>query len=59
MREEEQIVGLTRLLTIARRVLTLSELQVRGGLSEREEELSGLYEGQPNRAPHIRRPGGA
>jgi len=50
VREEEQIVGLTRLLTIALRVLTLSELQVRSGLSEREEALSGLYEGQPNRA---------
>jgi transposase len=49
VREEEQIVGLTRLLTIALRILTLSELQVRGGLSETEEALSGLYEGQPNR----------
>ena len=47
--EEEQIVGLTRLLTIALRVLTLSELQVRSGLSESEEALTGLYEGQPNR----------
>jgi len=42
-------VGLTRLLTIALRVLTLSELQVRRGLSEREEALTGLYEGQPHR----------
>jgi transposase len=50
VREEEQIVGLTRLLTIALRVLTLSELQVRSGLSETEEALSGLYEGQPTRA---------
>lgn len=49
VREEEQIVGLTRLLTIALRVLTLSELQVRSGLSESEEALSGLYEGQPKR----------
>ena len=43
-------MGLTRLLTIALRVLTLSELQVRSGLSESEQALSGLYEGQPNRA---------
>ena len=50
VREDEQIVGLTRLRTIALRVLTLSELQVRSGLSETEEALSGLYEGQPNRA---------
>lgn len=49
VREEEQIVGLTRLLTIALRVLTLSELQVRSGLAEAEETLSGLYEGQPKR----------
>jgi len=42
-------VGLTRLLTIALRVLTLSELQVRSGLAEAEEALSGLYEGQPTR----------
>jgi transposase len=49
VREEEQIVGLTRLLTIALRVLTLSELQVRSGLAEAEERLIGLYEGQPKR----------
>jgi transposase len=50
VRENEQIVGLTRLLTIALRVLTLTELQVRSGLAEAEEALSGLYEGQPTRA---------
>lgn len=49
VREDEQIVGLTRLLTIALRVLTLSELQVRSGLAEADEGLSGLYEGQPKR----------
>ena len=42
-------MGLTRLLTIALRVLTLSELQVRSGLAEAEEALGGLYEGQPKR----------
>jgi len=46
---QQQIIGLTRLLTLGLRVLTLSELQVRSGLSEAEEELSGLYEGQPKR----------
>ncbi|MBM4093347.1 MAG: IS1634 family transposase [Planctomycetes bacterium] len=50
VREEEQIIGLTRLLTIALRVLTLIELQVRSGLAEAEEALTGLYEGQPTRA---------
>ena len=49
VREEEQIIGMTRLLTIALRVLTLFELQVRAGLQEAQEELSGLYEGQPKR----------
>jgi transposase len=49
VREEEQIVGLTRLLTIALRVLTLIELVIRSQLEEREEELSGLYEGQAKR----------
>jgi transposase len=49
VREDEQIVGLTRLLTIALRVLTLSELQVRNGLAEADESMSGLYEGQPKR----------
>ncbi len=49
VREEEQIIGMTRLLTLALRVLTLSEVQVRSGLEESEEELRGLYEGQPNR----------
>jgi transposase len=49
VREEDQIIGMTRLLTLALRVLTLSEVQVRSGLEESEEELSGLYEGQPNR----------
>lgn len=49
VREEEQILGLTRLLTIALRVLTLLELQVRSGLQDGGEALSGLYEGQPKR----------
>ena len=49
VREEEQIVGLSRLLTIALRVLTLSELQLRAGLAAAGEALSGLYEGQPTR----------
>lgn len=50
VREEEQIIGLTRLLMIALRVVTLSELLVRGQLDKGEEELKGLYEGQPKRA---------
>ena len=49
VREEEQIIGLTRLLTIALRLLTLFELRVRAMLEEAEIELAGLYEGQPKR----------
>jgi transposase len=49
VRAEEQILGLTRLLTIALRVLTLIELLIRHQLEERDEELSGLYEGQARR----------
>jgi transposase len=49
VREEEQIIGLTRLLTIALRLLTLFETMVRAGLADAGEELKGLYEGQENR----------
>jgi transposase len=49
VREEEQIEGLTRLLMIALRVLTLFEMVVRGQLEERKETLSGLYTGQARR----------
>jgi transposase len=49
VRDEEQIIGLTRLLIIALRLLTLFELTVRAGLAKAGEEMSGLYEGQPNR----------
>ena len=49
VREEDQVIGLTRLLTIALRLLTFLELRVRASLEESQEELSGLYEGQPKR----------
>jgi transposase len=49
VREQEQIIGLARLLTIALRLLTLFELTVRAALAATGEELKGLYEGQPNR----------
>lgn len=49
VRADEQIIGLTRLLTIALRLLTLFELRVRAGLEAAQEELAGLYEGQPKR----------
>lgn len=49
VREEDQIDGLTRLLMIGLRVLTLLEVQVRARLSARGESLVGLYEGQGSR----------
>jgi transposase len=45
--KEDQIRGLTRLLTLALRLLTLLEPQVRRELEQAQECLSGLYEGQP------------
>jgi transposase len=42
-------IGLTHLLTLALRLLTLIESQVRRGLAQAGEVLSGLYEGQPRR----------
>lgn len=41
--------GLTRLLTLALRVLAVAEYQVRRQLQQRQQELKGLYPGQPQR----------
>jgi transposase len=49
VRRDDQIIGLTHLLTLALRLLTLIESQVRRGLAQAGEVLSGLYEGQPRR----------
>jgi transposase len=45
----QQITGLTRLLTLALRLLTLLETQVRRGLEQTQEPVAGLYEGSPAR----------
>ena len=45
----EQIVGLTRLLLIALRVLTLLELVLRAKLAQTGEKLGGMHEGQKNK----------
>ena len=47
VRKDDQILGLTRLLTLGARLLTLLQTQVRRGLKERGEEMSGLYSGLP------------
>lgn len=47
--KDDQITGLTRLLTLGLRLLTLLETQVRRGLERGREAVTGLYEGQPTR----------
>jgi len=49
VRNDDQISGLTHLLTLALRLLTLLESQVRLQLANRGLSLSGLYPDQPNR----------
>jgi transposase len=48
--KDDQIIGLTRLLTLALRLLTLIETQVRRGLEQAQDTLTGLYEGAPTRS---------
>lgn len=45
--KEDQIIGLTRLLTLALRLLTLLETQMRQALEQAQDTVTGLYEGQP------------
>jgi transposase len=47
--KDDQIKGLTRLLTLALRLLTLLETRVRRALEEAREAVASLYEGQPTR----------
>lgn len=49
VRRDDHLVGLVRLLSLALRILTLIEFQVRQGLQTQQETLSGLYPGQPTR----------
>lgn len=49
VRRDDHLVGLVRLLSLALRVLTLTEFQVRQVLQNQQEVLSGLYPGQPTR----------
>ena len=49
VRRDDQIQGLTHLVTLALRVLTLFELLVRRGQQQSGEKLQGLYPGLPNR----------
>jgi transposase len=49
VRRDDQVRGLTHLLTLALRVLTLFEVLVRRGQEASGEELPGLYPGQAKR----------
>ena len=49
VKRDDQILGLTRLLLIALRVMTLIEIVVRAGLDEKKEALGGMHEGQKNK----------
>ena len=50
LQREDHIKGLIRLLSIALRLLTLMEFQVRQALADHQDSLSGLYPGNPKRA---------
>lgn len=49
LQSENRAVGLIRLLSLALRLLTVVEFQVRRQLAEQKEGLAGLYAGNPKR----------
>jgi transposase len=49
VRNDDQIKGLTRLLTLAARAASILEWQVERGLKSEEKMMKGLYAGQPQR----------
>ncbi len=50
VRRDDHALGLTRLLTLAARVLAVAEYQMRRTLAREHRELVGLYPGQPTRS---------
>ncbi|MCA1599284.1 MAG: IS1634 family transposase, partial [Chloroflexi bacterium] len=50
LQRDDHVTGLIRLLSLALRVLTLVEYQVRRRLAQEQRTLAGLYAGQPTRA---------
>ena len=50
VKRDDHAKGLTRLLSVALRVLTLTEYQARQKLQASGEELAGLYAGNPTRS---------
>src|SRR5688572_26659977 len=49
LQSDKRATGLIRLLSIALRILTLFEFQVRRHLVEQNDSLAGLYAGNPKR----------
>ena len=49
LKDDQRVTGLIRLLAIGLRVLTLLEFVVRRGLAQNQEQLAGLYAGNPKR----------
>lgn len=49
LKDDRRVTGLIRLLSIGLRVLTLLEFVVRRGLVQNQEQLAGLYAGNPKR----------
>jgi len=47
---DDQIIGLTRLLTLAARAESIIEWEVERGLKKEEKVMKGLYAGQPQKA---------
>ena len=50
VKRDDQVVGMTHLLSIALRLLTLIEFVVRRSLKQQEATLAGLYKDNPRRA---------
>jgi len=50
LQDDRRATGLVRLLSVGLRVLTLLEFVVRRGLAQVQEQLAGLYAGNPKRA---------
>jgi transposase len=50
VKRDDQVVGMTHLLSVALRVLTLMEFVVRRSLKQQEATLAGLYKDNPRRA---------
>lgn len=55
VKRNEQVIGLTHLLTLGARVLTLLEFVIRRSLQEEQTQLTGLHPSIPTKPPHNRR----